>query len=270
MQQRAPLFVVGSGTRLIIAFLAIVWILSITEHASAFECLAYKPERAVGQWHAEVVSGKICWYGPNRHPFLPKPKSRAENSQVTNSKPKLKMVNRKPDAQVVKAEIENNQPDAQIENDGPHSQIAKVENSKPDIQIEKPDTVLTSPPSEGVDLYRTEDSSAAGKATPVETAEFTSPASLEFNHEPAILKTNTFNTSEPQSLTSLLVAFSIVAFGTVALVMLIMRARTPQDAFDTDVPLEHIPVDEELAPPLQPNSDEEYVVHKESELNRLN
>ena len=263
MQQRAPLFAIRLGTRLIVTCLAIVLILSMTEHALAFDCLAYKPERAQGQWHADVVSGKICWYGPNWRSFLPKPKARVENSQVTNSKLN---VDRSP-SQVEKSEdsvqADNDKTDAQIENSKP----VKVENSKPDVQIEnnKPEiaAVPTSPLAEAVDLDRAQDLSGVRKATPVEAAEFTNAASLEFDSEPAILNSDPPEmTSEPQSMTDLLVAFSIIALGTIGLVTLIMRGGSSQDICDTDIgerPLEHMPVDDELAPPLQPNTDGEYV-----------
>jgi hypothetical protein len=229
--------------------------------------LAYRPERAQGQWHADVVSGKICWYGPDWRSFLQKPKARVESSQVTNSKPKMKIVNRKPE--VVKTEVENSKPDAQIENNKP----VKVENSKPDVQIEnnKPEiaAVPTSPLAEAVDSDRAQDSSGVRKATPVEAAEFTNAASLEFDSEPAILNPDPPEmTSEPQSMTDLLVAFSIIALGTIGLVTLIMRGGSSQEICDTDIgerPLEHMPVDDELAPPLQPNTDGEYVALEEPE-----
>lgn len=255
-------FAVWLGSRVIPACLAFALTISITERALALDCLAYKPERAVGQWHAEVISGKICWQGPNWRSFLPKSKARVENSRLADSKPRMKVVKPKPDTLVAtprKTEVENNKPDAQI---------VMVENSKPDVQIENsmPETVPTSPLSEAADLYRTQDLSTVRK----ETAEFTNAASLKFNHKPAILKTDPPKTDEPQSVMELLFAFGIVALGTGALVMLIMRARSPQDISDIDVgeqPVEHILVDDELAPPLQPNSDEEHIVVKEPQLN---
>jgi len=138
-----------------------------------------------------------------------------ESSQVENRKPKMKIVNRKPDIHVVKTEVGNSKPDAQIENSKP----VKVENSKPDVQIEynKPEiaAVPTSPLAEAVDSDRAQDSYGVRKATPVEAAEFTNAASLEFDSEPAILNPDPPEmTSEPQSMTDLLVAFSIIALGT--------------------------------------------------------
>jgi hypothetical protein len=270
MQQAVPSFAVCLKARLTATCLALVLITTLGGSALAFDCLAYKPERGQGQWHADVVSGKICWTGPNWRSFLPKPKARVENSQIANSKPKSKVVNRKPDVLVVKTEVENSKPDAQIENSQGDSQILKAENSKPDVRIENsaPATIPNSPLPEAVHSYRTQESSTVRKANPVEAAKFTNEASLESDHQPAISKTDSPGTSEAQSVTDLLIAFIIIAIGTVALVMLIMRAGSPQDITDTDLgeqPLEDIPVDDELAPPLQADSDEEHVVIKEPE-----
>ena len=66
-----------------------------------------------------MVSGKICWQGPNWRSFLPKPKARVESSLLANSKPKMKIVNRKPDTQVVKTKVENSKPDVQVESSKP-------------------------------------------------------------------------------------------------------------------------------------------------------
>ena len=294
MPQLAPLFAVRLATRLIVTCSAMVLILNMTEHALAFDCLAYKPERAQGQWHADVVSGKICWYGPNWRSFLPKAKARVESSQLSNSKPKKEVVNRKPDTQVVRTELESSRPDVQIESSKPDTQVVKIENSKPDVQVEnsKPDThvvkidnskpdvpienskpeiaaVPTSPLAEAVDLDKAQDSSGLRKPTSAEAAEFANAASLEFKPEPAVLDpTPPKMTSEPQSMTDLLVAFSIIALGTIVLVTLIMRSGSEQDVFYTDIEeqrLEYTPVDDELAPPLQPNADDEHVPLEELE-----
>jgi hypothetical protein len=266
MQQRAPLFAIRLGTRLIVTCLGIVLILGITEHAWAFDCLAYKPESAQGQWHADVVSGKICWYGPKWRSFLPKPKAGVENSQVTNSKPKKKVVNRKPDTQVVKGQIENGKRDVQIENAKPDSPVGKVENGKLDVQTENSKSEMpplpTSPLAKAVDSDRAQDSTGVRKATPVEAAEFTNAASLKFEPEPAAHPDPPEMTSEPQSITDLLLAFSIVALGTIGFAALILRGGSQQDTFDADLeeqPLEHMHVDDELAPSLQPNADDEHV-----------
>ena len=256
-----------------------VLIVSMTGHASAFDCLAYKPERAVGQWHAEVISGKICWQGPNWRSFLPKSKARVEHSQLANSKPKLKVANSKPGTQVGKSEVENSKPDVQIESSNPDTQAIKIEaeNNKPDVQIEnsKPDTqvvkIENSKPdgqideskpeiaTKAVDLNKVQVSSRGlPKPTSVEAAEFTNAASLEFNPEPTSL--NHALPSEPQSITGLLVAFIVIALGTVGLVALILKGRIRQDILDADIEEqspEDMLVDDELAPPLQPDADDE-------------
>jgi hypothetical protein len=72
---------------MVAALIATVLILSFDQHAWALDCLAYKPAGARGQWHADVVAGKICWYGPNWRSFLPKPKLQAESAQAVKSKP---------------------------------------------------------------------------------------------------------------------------------------------------------------------------------------
>jgi hypothetical protein len=69
--------------------IAIMVVISIGSSASAFDCLAYKPAGAQGQWHAEVVAGKICWYGANWRSFLPKPKPRVESSHAANGRPEI-------------------------------------------------------------------------------------------------------------------------------------------------------------------------------------
>jgi hypothetical protein len=71
--------------RLDALFIAILLTACISTSAAAFDCLAYKPEGARGQWHAEVVAGKICWYGANWRSFLPK-KVRVEGSTAPSKK----------------------------------------------------------------------------------------------------------------------------------------------------------------------------------------
>jgi hypothetical protein len=61
-------------------------LVSFSGSAAAFDCLSYKPEGARGQWHAEVVAGKICWFGANWRSFLPK-KARTEGSALPNKRP---------------------------------------------------------------------------------------------------------------------------------------------------------------------------------------
>ena len=72
---------------MVAVLVATVLILSFGQRASALDCLAYKPAGARGQWHADVVAGKICWYGPNWRSFLPKPKLQSESAQAVKSKP---------------------------------------------------------------------------------------------------------------------------------------------------------------------------------------
>jgi hypothetical protein len=236
--------------------------------------LAYKPERAQGQWHADVVSGKICWYGPNWRSFLPKPRNRGDDSQGTNNKSEIKVANPKADTQVVKrkpeTEVENGKSDVRADDGKP---VMQVENSKPDIQTENRNPEIsagpTSPLAEAVDSDWAQDSSGLRKATPVETAEITNAISLEFEPEPAVLNPAPPEMAgEPQSITDLLIAFSIIAIGTGGLVTLIMRSRGQQDNFDADVeeqPLEHMPVGVELAPSLQPSAYDERVSLEEPE-----
>jgi hypothetical protein len=177
----------------------------------------------------------------------------------------MEVVDRKPNTQVVKTEVKNSKPDAQIEDNKPdsNSQVEKVENSKPDVQFVNNKAELsvtsTSPSAEAVDLDRQE-SSGLRKPTSVEAAEFTNAASFE----PALPEM----TSEPQSMMDLLVAFSIIGLGTIGLASLIMRGISQQGCCDTDIgehPLEYTPIDDELAPPLQPNTDDEYVPLEEPE-----
>ena len=124
MEQAVPSFAVWLGTRVIPTCLAIACTISMTGRSLAFDCLAYKPERAQGQWHADVVSGKICWYGPNWRSFLPKPKARVENSQVTNTEPVTQFVDRSP------SQVEKRKDSVQAANDRTDAQ---VENGKPEI-----------------------------------------------------------------------------------------------------------------------------------------
>jgi len=67
--------------------LGILLAVSISKNAADFDCLPYKPEGARGRWHAEVVAGKICWYGANWRSFLPK-QAQPENSDGPNKKRK--------------------------------------------------------------------------------------------------------------------------------------------------------------------------------------
>jgi hypothetical protein len=76
---------VGRGLTLVAIIPAILLTLTLSTSAMALDCLAYKPEGARGNWHADVVAGKICWFGPNWRSFLPKPKVRAENSSASKN-----------------------------------------------------------------------------------------------------------------------------------------------------------------------------------------
>jgi hypothetical protein len=96
--------------RVVTMFLAIVLMIGFSQSASAFDCLAYKPVGARGQWHADVVVGKICWYGPNWRSFLPKPKLRVENSSATNNKPELSAGSTSLPAAVTNAETQPDLP----------------------------------------------------------------------------------------------------------------------------------------------------------------
>ena len=72
---------------MVAVLIATVLVITLGQRAWALDCLAYKPAGARGQWHADVVAGKICWYGPNWRSFLPKPKLQAESAQAVKSKP---------------------------------------------------------------------------------------------------------------------------------------------------------------------------------------
>ena len=247
MQQRAPLFAIGLGTRLIVTCLAIVLILSITEHALAFDCLAYKPERAQGQWHADVVAGKICWSGPNWRSFLPKPKARAGNSHVTNNNPVTQVVNSKPHTQVEKSE-----PDIQIDNSQPE---VPVENRKPEISVNS-----KSSPSEAVDAEKAQELPGLREATRAEAVAFTNAVSPEFEPTPIRRSASSKTPAESDSIANLLLAFSVVALGTIGLVTLIMKRGGNEIITETDIeqqPLEHMPVNVLSAPPLQPCGDDD-------------
>jgi hypothetical protein len=64
--------------------LAIVLLICAAQTALALDCLKYKPAGARGEWHADVVAGKICWFGPNWRAFLPKPKVRVDESKAVS------------------------------------------------------------------------------------------------------------------------------------------------------------------------------------------
>ncbi len=215
----------------------------MTERASAFDCLAYKPERAQGQWHADVVSGKICWYGPNWRSFLPKPKSRVENLQVTNRKP-VQFVDRSP------SQVEKSKDSVQVAND---ETDAQVENGKPEMSDDSKPLA-----TETVETQKTEESSGIRAATPAEAAAFTNSVSLEFTPVPT--KNSSPAEVSPQSnVGDLLIALTVVAVATVGLAALILKAgRQHVDSEPDPDPgeFEFLPVVAASAPPLQANSDD--------------
>ena len=244
MQQRAPLFALPSGTRLVAACVAIALTISMTERALAFDCLAYKPERAQGQWHADVVSGKICWYGPNWRSFLPKPKSRVE--QVANPKPTTHFVARSP------SQVEKSKDSVQGPND---KTDAQVENGKSEISDDSKPIA-----TETVETQKTEESSGIREATPAEAAAFRDAVSVRFTPVPT-KNSNPAEVTPQTNIRDLLIALTVVALGTVALATLALKAGRTQVESESDTEAEQfefVPVDADLAPPLQPNSDDEH------------
>jgi hypothetical protein len=210
----------------------------MTERASALDCLAYKPDKAQGQWHAEVVSGRICWYGPNWRSFLPKPKSRVE--QVANPKPTTHFVARRP------SQVEKSKDSVQVPND---KIDAQVENGKPEISDD----------SKPVETQNTEESSGIREATPAEAAAFRNAVSI---FTPAPTKNSNPAGASPQvNIRDLLIAMTVVALGSVALVALFLKAGRTQVESESDTEAEQfefVPIDANLAPPLQPNSNDEH------------
>jgi hypothetical protein len=197
--------------------LAFLLTVSVGRSAEAFDCLAYKPEGARGQWHAEVVAGKICWFGANWRSFLPKPKARGDNSGAANSKPDTQVVNRKSEVPV--------------------------------------ESTATSLPTEAVEMESPQDSPGLRKATPVETAAFTNAPSLEFGPPPTLNSTPPDISCE-SGIGDLLIAFSVIALATVALATRIVRDRSQPVMVYADMEqqqVEHQPVNLRLAPPLQPD-----------------
>ena len=240
------MFALWFAMRVITTCSAMVLMMSMAERASALDCLAYRPEKAQGQWHADVVAGKICWYGPNWRSFLPKPKARAESSHVTNRKPVTQLVNREP-VQVDKS-----------------SDSVKADNGKTDAQVEngKPEISTDSKPlpTEAVDRKKAEELSGLREATPAEAAVFTNAVSLKFT--PALTKNSEGAEVTPQSnILGLFIALTVVVLGTAALVMLILKHGRRPEYFEPDLEeaaCEQVPVDVEFTPPLQPNSDDEH------------
>jgi hypothetical protein len=214
-----------------ITMLVFLLTVSVGGSATAFDCLAYKPEGARGQWHAEVVAGKICWIGANWRSFLPKPKARRDNSGAANSKSDTQVANRKSEVPV--------------------------------------ESTATSLPNEAVEMESPHDSPGLRKATPAETAAVTervvdhedafqirsNAPSVEFGPAPTI-DSAAPDISRESSIGDLLIAFSVIALATGALATLIMRDPSQQvivDAENEQQQVEVQPVDLSLAPPLQPD-----------------
>jgi hypothetical protein len=215
----------------------------IGESALAFDCLAYKPERAQGQWHADVVAGKICWYGPNWRSFLPKSKSHVESSQIAISKPE----------RVVHSKIHN-----ELETVKPGTQV-EIEDNKPDVEVEtsKPGTLADprSMPTEAATAERVEDSSGLREASPAEAAAFTNVISLEFETAPTRSSDSSETPVESYSVADLFIAFSMVALATGGFVTLIMLRGKKRVMFDAETepqPLEYLSDNEALTASLQP------------------
>jgi hypothetical protein len=242
--EEVPSFAVWLGTRVILTCLAIPLTISMTERASALDCLAYKPDKAQGQWHADVVSGKICWYGPNWRSFLPKAKSRVE--QVANPKPTTHFVARSP------SQIEKSKDSVQGPND---KTDAQVENGKSEISDDSKPIA-----TETVETQKTEESSGIREATPAEAAAFRDAVSVKFTPAPT-KNSNPAGASPQANIRDLLIAMTIVALGTVALATLALKAGRTQVESESDTEAEQfefVPVDAGLVPPLQPNSDDEH------------
>ncbi len=255
MKQCAPLFALWLATRVVATSLVIVLFINMAEPAVAFDCLAYKPERAQGQWHADVIAGKICWYGPNWRSFLAKPKAHMENSRVTNSTPVTQVVNSEPIAlkrRKAGIQTENGNPDAQVDNIKPD---VPTENRKPEIAADS--TLLKVKP---IDAESAQESPGLREATPAEAAAFSNVASLEL--KPAGISNLSQGEIAPQpNLRDLLIALTVVVFGTVGLGTLILKIGSQKVDSEADVDseaLELVPVYVEIVPPLQPGAADEH------------
>ena len=242
MEQAVPSFAVWLGSRVIPASLALALTISITERALAFDCLAYKPDRAQGEWHADVVSGKICWYGPNWRSFLPRPKSHVENSHVTKRKPVAQLADRSP------SQIDKTKDSVQADND------IHLENGKPEISPEaEPST------KETVERGTSEELSGLSEATPAQAAAFRKAASLKFT--PPMTKTSNPAGADPDTnISDLLIAMTVVVLATVGLAALILKTRRREAEIELDQKAEQfefMPVEADLATPLEANFDDE-------------
>ena len=243
MEQAVPSFAVWLGARVVPTCLAVALTVSMTERAFAVNCLAYKPDRAQGQWHAEVVAGKICWYGPNWRSFLPRPKSRAESSDVTNRNRATQLVDRSP-TQV------------DISEDS-----VRVNNDKNDVQIENTHPEKSAGPltSETLDIEKTKQSSGLREATPAQAAAFKKVFSLKIT-PPRTKNSSAAGAGPDTNISDFFIAMTVVALAAVGLAALILKVGRREGEFETDPEAEQyefMPVEAGLAPPLQPNIDDE-------------
>jgi hypothetical protein len=242
MKPCSPLFEVWLPARVIATCLAFMLIISMGGSALALDCLAYKPEGARGDWHADVVAGKICWYGPNWHSFLPKSKTRVGSSQLVITKPDKRVANSQPYPSVEKSTpVENSKTHIQVE------QTTRGENSKPDVPIENDKSeisaVSTLLPPEVAEVEKAQESPVLREANPAKGAAFANASSLEF--EPAAPQDPAPPEIAPQTnIAHLLIAFSTVALGTIALAWLIMKVGKQQVDFEVETDQEELePVD---------------------------
>ena len=218
MEQAVPSFGVWLGSRVIPASLALTLTISITERALAVDCLAYKPDRAQGEWHADVVSGKICWYGPNWRSFLPRPKSRAENSRVTKRKPVAQLAGSPTQVGKAKDSVQagNDKIDVHVENDKPEISA----NSEPSTR-------------ETVDTEKTYELSGIREATSAEAAAFTNAVSLKFT--PPMTKIATpVGAGSDTNIRDLFIAMTVVVLGTLGLAALILKAGRREAVIEPD------------------------------------
>src|SRR5262245_42255059 len=172
------------------AIVLAVLMLSTGRAAAAFDCLAYKPEGARGHWHAEVVAGKICWFGANWRSFLPK-KPQAESSAASNKKGAEPKAVREPAAEAAP----------------------------------KPSAEPTPLPNETMER-EPEDLPGLRQATPTEAAALINAISLEF--EPAALAVPGPQqpTAPEDGVTEIVSIFTLVAMSVFVLVTIVYKRET--------------------------------------------
>jgi hypothetical protein len=160
--------------------------------------------------------------------------------QVANPKPTTHFVARRP------SQVEKSKDSVQVPND---KIDAQVENGKPEISDD----------SKPVETQNTEESSGIREATPAEAAAFRNAVSI---FTPAPTKNSNPAGASPQvNIRDLLIAMTVVALGSVALVALFLKAGRTQVESESDTEAEQfefVPIDASLAPPLQPNSNDEH------------